>query len=106
MNKSNIHWSGTMEEQNAVRQDFAKAAEWSRTNQRPIFLGEFGAYDKAPMESRVRYTDAVARTAESFGWSWAYWQFDSDFVVYDIERDAWVAPILNALIPTSTRSEV
>jgi endoglucanase len=99
--KSNIHWSGTTEELKAVRQDFAKAAEWSRTNQRPIFLGEFGAYDKAPMESRVRYTDAVARTAESFGWSWAYWQFDSDFILYDIDRDAWVRPILNALVPAT-----
>ena len=37
------------------------------------------AYEKAPMESRVRCTDSVARTAESMGWSWAYWQFDSDF---------------------------
>ena len=61
--------------------------------------GEFGAYDKGPMDSRVRYTAAVARTAEKLGWSWAYWQFDSDFILYDIDNDHWVQPIRDALIP-------
>ena len=36
--------------------------------------GGIGAYDKAEMASRARYTAAIARTAESLGWSWAYWQ--------------------------------
>ena len=58
-----------------------------------MLLGEFGAYDKADMDSRARYTAAVARAAERLGWSWAYWQFDSDFVVYDIGKDAWVEPL-------------
>jgi len=74
-------------------------AAWAKENNRPIFLGEFGAYDKAPIESRVRYTDFVARTAESLGWSWAYWQFDSDFILWDMKADKWVDPILHALIP-------
>jgi endoglucanase len=51
------------------------------------------------MESRVAYTDAVARAAEERGWAWAYWQFDSDFIVYDLNKDAWVDPIHKALIP-------
>ena len=51
------------------------------------------------MDSRARYTAAVARTAERLGWSWAYWQFDSDFVVYDIGKDAWVEPLKKALVP-------
>ncbi len=35
----------------------------------------------------------------TLGWAWAYWRFDSDFIVYDIDRDGWVGPILKALIP-------
>ena len=97
--KSNVTWSGSPEVRKTIREDLVKAADWARKENRPIFLGEFGAYDQAPMESRIRYTDAVARTAESFGWSWAYWQFDSDFVLYDIKADAWVQPIRDALIP-------
>lgn len=49
----------------------------------------------------MRYTDAVTRTAESLGWSWAYWQFDSDFVLYDMPARRWVEPIHEALIPAS-----
>jgi endoglucanase len=64
-------------------------------------LGEFGSYDRggADMDSRVRYTSYVARTAESLGWAWAYWQFDSDFIVYDMKADEWIKPIWKALIP-------
>jgi endoglucanase len=98
--KSGVTW-GTDADRKRVRDDFAKVATWAKTHNRPIFLGEFGAYDKAPMESRVRYTDAVARAAESLGWSWAYWQFDSDFILYDIKARRWVEAIRAALIPAS-----
>lgn len=97
--KTGVEWTATEAQQKAIRDDFAKAAAWAKANNRPIFLGEFGAYDKAPMPSRVAYTDCVARTAESFGWSWAYWQFDSDFILWDMKSDAWVEPIRRALIP-------
>jgi endoglucanase len=53
------------------------------------------------MESRARYLSSVARAAEQRGWSWAYWQFDSDFILYDISRDAWIEPIRRALIPVA-----
>jgi len=99
--KLGVEWRGTEAERNAINRDFDKAADWAREHKRPILLGEFGAYDKAPMESRARYTSAVARAAEARGWSWAYWQFDSDFILYDIPKNAWVAPIRDALIPLS-----
>jgi endoglucanase len=97
--KSGIEWLGTEAETQALKADFDKVADWATKNQRPIYLGEFGAYDKAPMASRERYTAAVARAAEARGWSWGYWQFDSDFILYDIPKDQWVEPILRALVP-------
>ena len=100
--KSGITWRGTAEEQDKIERDFARAAAWAQTHQRPLFLGEFGAYDRAPLDSRVRYTAAVARTAEKFGWAWAYWQFDSDFLLWDMQNDRWVEPIRDALIPRPT----
>jgi endoglucanase len=103
--KSGVNWAGNTAERKIVRDDFAKAATWAETHNRPIFLGEFGAYDKGAMEARARYTDAVARTAESFGWSWAYWQFDSDFILYDIPARRWVEPIRDALIPPVARGQ-
>ena len=79
--------------------DFSGVEQWAKADRRPVLLGEFGAYDKGAMELRALYTAHVARTAESFGWAWTYWQFDSDFIVWDMAKDAWVAPILKALIP-------
>jgi len=97
---SGITW-GTDAEKRKVEEDFGKVQQWSKLHNRPILLGEFGAYDGggADIDSRVRYTSHVARTAESLGWAWTYWQFDSDFIVYDIAKDDWVRPIWRALIP-------
>ncbi len=100
--KLGIEWLGTREELAVLKSDFDKAASWAKQHNRPLFLGEFGAYDKAPMESRVRYLSSVARAAEQRGWSWAYWQFDSDFILYDLGRDSWIEPIRRALIPATS----
>jgi endoglucanase len=97
-NLSGITW-GTDAEKKAVETDFNSVQKWSQTNHRPILLGEFGSYDHGDMDSRAKYTAHVARTAESLNWAWAYWQFDSDFIVYDIPKDDWVHPIWKALIP-------
>lgn len=96
---SGITWSGRPEETELIQQEFAGVQRWAKKHNRPIYLGEFGAYDKADMNSRACYTNAVAREAERLGWSWGYWQFDSDFIVYDINKDCWVEPIRDALIP-------
>jgi endoglucanase len=97
-NVSGVTW-GTDAQRERVAKDFARVQEWSQAQRRPILLGEFGAYDKGGLESRVRYTACVARTAESLGWAWAYWQFDGDFIVFDMAKDDWVRPIWKALIP-------
>jgi len=99
--KVGVEWLGTEEELSVLKRDFDKASSWAKQHDRPLFLGEFGAYDKAPMESRARYVASVARAAEQRGWSWAYWQFDSDFILYDIPRDSWIEPIRRALIPAA-----
>jgi len=95
---SGVTW-GKPKEEARVKDDFARVQEWSQEHHRPILLGEFGAYDKAPMESRTRYIACLARTAESLGWAWTYWQFDSDFIVYDLDKEQWVEPIRKALVP-------
>ncbi len=90
-------WQGTEEEKAAIRRDFEIAQTWAQTHRRPLYLSEFGVYDKATMDARTRYLRFVAREAEALDWSWAYWQFDSDFVAYDIASDRWVKSVRNAL---------
>jgi endoglucanase len=97
---SGIQWTQSKSEEAAVNADFDMAKEWSKMHNRPLTLGEFGAYEKADMPDRERWTRYIARQAEARKWSWSYWQFDSDFIVYDIDKDQWVMPVKSALIPT------
>ena len=93
-----VTW-GTPADRGAIAQDFDAIAAWSRDHARPILLGEFGAYDKGDMTSRVAWTSEVARVAEQHGMAWCYWQFDGDFIVFDKKSGTWVKPIHDALVP-------
>ncbi|MFO0889312.1 MAG: glycoside hydrolase family 5 protein [Isosphaeraceae bacterium] len=96
--KLGVKWTASPQEQEAVRRDFDRVRAWSEKERRPIYLGEFGAYGRAEMPSRARYTNFIAREAEKRGWSWAYWQFDGDFIVYDVLAGKWIEPIRDALV--------
>jgi endoglucanase len=91
-------WTGTAKEIEALDKDFAKAAAWAKKNDRPLFLGEFGAYSAADMELRAKWTRAITRAAEKQGFSWAYWEFCSGFGAYDKDKRAWHKPLLAALM--------
>jgi endoglucanase len=91
-------WTGSDAEREAVRTSLGKAAAWAKAHERPVFLGEFGAFSGADMESRARWTRFVTREAEGFGFSWSYWEFCSGFGAYDPQADAWRPPLLAALL--------
>lgn len=97
--KSGVTWSGTDAEKAAVEKDLAPVAAWSKQNRRPIYIGEFGTYEKADMSSRVAWASFVARQFEKNGWSWGAWQFSDNFAVFDLPNQRWVDPIRDALIP-------
>lgn len=90
----------TAADEQTIVSNFDTVAAWSKAHDRPVLLGEFGAYDGSgvPAVERARYTRDVRKAAESHGIPWAYWQFDSDFIVYDIDHDHWIEPIHEALI--------
>ncbi len=92
-------WLGTNEEKQAITGDFDVVQKWASARNLPVFVGEFGAYSKADLASRVRWTSFVAREAEKHGFSWAYWEFASGFGVYDPDANQWRSELLNALIP-------
>lgn len=98
-NLSGIQWSQSIAQEDSVKADFDIAEQWATQNKRPLTLGEFGAYEKADLASRVRWTNYISRQAELRKWSWSYWQFDSDFILYNMEKAEWVDPIKQALIP-------
>jgi endoglucanase len=91
-------WGGEAD-QKAVDDDLAAAAAWAKAHEVPLFIGEFGAYERADMDSRARWTTRVREAAERLGIGWAYWEFGTDFGAYDRQTDAWREPLRQALIP-------
>ena len=91
-------WDGTEAEKAAIRKDFAAASDWAKAEGRPIFLGEFGACSTNPnLPARVRWTRFVREAAEASGFTWAYWEYQAGFGVWDPQAKAWRTELLEAL---------
>jgi endoglucanase len=86
----------------AQRKQIADALEaarkWNDTIGYPVYLGEFGSYEKADMQSRATYTRIVRDEAEKRGIGWAYWEFASSFGVYNPKAGQWIEPLRRALL--------
>lgn len=73
------------------------AAQVQRETGIPIFLGEIGAYEKAPYRDIVDYTRETRQAFEKAGISWCVWNFTSTFPFYDTNKKEWDANKLAAL---------
>ena len=49
----------------------------------PVWVGEFGAYEGAPRDDRVRYTRIMRDEIERRGMTWAYWELAGGFGFVD-----------------------
>lgn len=94
-------WTATEEQKNALIEELGRIKNWGEQHDRPIHLGEFGAYSAAPEESRILWTDYIRSEAEERGFSWAYWEFGAGFGIYDRESQQWRKGLLKALLPDS-----
>ena len=92
-------WEGTVQQKTTIVRDFDYVAAWATRHNVQILLGEFGAYSKAPMDSRAHWTAFIREQAEARGFAWAYWEFGAGFGVYDPQTDQWREPLLQALFP-------
>lgn len=90
-------WDSTASQLQAVINDFAEVRSVAASLDVPVYVGEFGAYSKADMNSRKKWTAYMARIIESFGFSWAYWEFKSGFGAYDPADGIWRNELLYAL---------
>lgn len=95
--KTGVDW-GSAADVARLDRDFDAIAAWASTAKRPIYLGEFGVYDRADARPRFCFLYRVARAAERRGWSWAYWQLTSDFALMDERSGRWNDWIVAALM--------
>lgn len=100
-------WMDTEAEREAVEHEFDYAFQFSESHNIPIHVGEFGAYSKADMQSRERWTTFLARWFEANKLSWAYWEFSAGFGIYNPATQHYVSGLVYALlhneIPEATR---
>ena len=90
-------WRDTEYERQAVEQDFKVVTRLSEEKNIPVHVGEFGAYSRADLDSRVRWTRFLARWFEQQGFSWAYWEWNSGFGIYDPQSGGYEQRLVDAL---------
>jgi endoglucanase len=97
-----VPWEGTYYEKLAVRQAMDAIAEYAKARDLPVYIGEFGAYSTAEISSRARWTSYCARLFESYGFSWAYWEFKAGFGIYTEGTKTWNDALVEALLSSDT----
>ena len=92
-------WRGNPEEKQAVMDDIKIAVDWAREHDRPLYLGEFGVYKKADMESRKEWLTFVVQEAEANRISWAIWDLmGTSFGIWDESNNGWIEPLKEAIL--------
>ncbi|MCF8323977.1 MAG: cellulase family glycosylhydrolase [Leadbetterella sp.] len=101
-------WENTNLERDEIIGQFKYLKEFGNQNNLPIHIGEFGAFSKADLESRVLWSNYLARWFEQQGFSWAYWEFSAGFGIYNPSTGQYLQPLLEALVrnPISAAKEI
>jgi endoglucanase len=84
-----------------IASDFAGVAEWSRKNDCPVILDEFGALGFcSDVASRANWIRAVRHAAEANGIGWAYWELDYGFgfIRNRQSTEGFDRPVIEALL--------
>jgi endoglucanase len=76
------------------------AVAYARERGLPLFVGEWGAYGKAPLVSRLRYARLMRQLLAERGLPWQVWELASGFGFYDPDRREWRRELYQALFPS------
>ncbi len=91
-------WTDSEDERIIIQNEFALLRQIEKDSKIPIHIGEFGAYEKADITSRGKWTTYIARYFETINWSWAYWEFSAGFGIYDPAYDRYNQELVDALL--------
>lgn len=91
-------WQDTEFERQAVAEDFKAAVRLSKEKNIPVHIGEFGAYSRADIDSRIKWTRFLSRWFEQQNFSWAYWEWNSGFGIFDPQTKQFNQQLIDAMI--------
>ncbi len=83
-----------------IADEFARLGQWSRANNCPVVVGEFGVLNFcADPASRANWVRAVREAAEANGIGWTYWELDHGFgfIRSRLETDGFDLSMVEAL---------
>lgn len=95
-------WIGSQSEKNSIINDFNNVILWAASRNIPLNLGEFGAYSKADLDSRVKWTSFIVELCNKYNISFHYWEFCAGFGIYDLKTGKFIEPLYRALIPLNS----
>ncbi len=82
-----------------IERDMARLGVWSRTNHRPVVIGEFGVLARAPATDRRAWLAAVVDAAAKNCLGWTHWEYRDGFGFLDSATGRVDEAILSALLP-------
>jgi len=94
-------WTGTESEKNSVLSDVAFISNWSKANNRPVTIGEWGSIMFADNQSRLTWTNYVRTQFDKNEFSFSYFDFGVVFKAYSIAENRWLGGFVEALTGSS-----
>lgn len=82
-------------DRSVMAEEMAKPISVARKLGLPLYCGEWGCIDSAPMESRVLWYQDMRATLEESGIAWATWDYKGGFGL--VKNGAPVRPVIRAL---------
>ncbi len=95
-------WNGDFLEKRILTADIDEILAWSSEQKRPVFIGEFGAYNQADLDSRLRWSHFCAKLFESRKLPWAYWEYSQGFGLYNLTTNSWNPGLADTLLSADT----
>jgi len=81
-----------------IRAQIELFSSWSKKVGVPGFIGEFGSVINADEQSRIEYTEMVTKEIQRTGMGYAYWEFGSNFGLYDVATNTWRGDLIDSII--------
>lgn len=92
-----VSW-GTRADYQRLAAGLDRALAVQEKHRMPVFIGEFGVYEKVPMDQRARWIRALRTGAEERGFGWCHWEWSTTLKTYDAAREVWLPQIKSALL--------
>lgn len=100
-----VDW-GSAEDIADVTAETASAKAVAERYRMPLFVGEFGVYEKVPLVQRAAWVKARREAYEAHNMAWCHWDFATTLKAYDADKQAWLPEMKAALLGPSDPTDM